>query len=124
MKCLLLFINLIYSLHGNSQDSIYYARTFGHIHLKPYANSSSQTGISCGEKLKKDLKVKLMEKDWEAVEFGAKKGFVYKNHTTNHAPKCLQDDYPVFFQSLELDLTEIFLWGRLSDQFIEFETGR
>ena len=124
MKAAILFIIIFFSLHGNSQDSIYYAKTFGHIHLKPYSNSSSVTGVSCGEKLKKDTKIKVMEQDWEGVEFGAKKGFVYKNHTSFQTPKCLQADYPIFFQSLELDLTEIFLWGRLSDQFIEFETGR
>ena len=107
-----------------TQEYVYFSRIFGHMHLKPYANSTSVTGISCGEKLKKNNDSKSIEQDWEYVEFGTKKGYVYKGHIANTQPDCLQAEFPIFFQALGLDLTEIFLWGRLSDQFIEFETGR
>lgn len=116
------FLAIVIAAHA--QSSWYFNRTFGHIHQKPYSNSMSATGISCGEKLEKNPKEKLAEQEWEAVIFGDKKGFVYKGHLSETSPKCLQADYPIFFQSLELDLTELFLWGRLSDQFIDFETGR
>ncbi len=111
-------------MSSHAENVLYFSRTFGHIHLKPYANSSSVTGVSCGEKLKIDSSLKALEQDWHPVSFGAKKGFVYKGHVSSNEPNCLQAEYPIFFQALELDLTEIFLWGRLNDQFIEFETGR
>jgi hypothetical protein len=120
-----IFIFLIfYSTLTFSQSVGFYNKTFGHIHLKPYSGSASVTNISCGEKLQKDMSAKLIEQDWEAVVFGDKKGYVFKGHLSQIEPPCLQSDYPIFFQALELDLTEIFLWGKLSDHFIEFEAGR
>ncbi len=123
LKSLASFL-IFYSAAVYSQDAGYFNKVFGHINLKPYSGSTSVTGISCGEKLQKDSKTKVMEQDWEAVTFGDKKGYVYKGHLSATMPKCLQSSYPIFFQSLELDLTEIFLWGKLSHHFIEFETGR
>lgn len=119
-----LYCAIVSSASVFSQDAGYYNKTFGHIHIKPYSGSASATGISCGERLQKDLKAKIMEQDWEAVIFGDKKGYVYKEQLSKTEPNCLQSKYPIFFQALELDLTEIFLWGKLNDHFIEFETGK
>lgn len=124
MKKLYIVTHLFFSTLVLSQQAGIYNKTFGHIHLKPYSGSSSVTGISCGETLLLDSSNKSLEVDWKAVKFGDKKGYVYKGHLSSTQPKCLQADYPIFFQALELDLMEVFLWGRLSDHFIEFETGR
>lgn len=68
MKKILYPLILIFSSYGITQNHIYFSKVFGHIHVKPYANSSSVTGISCGEKLKKDISSKSIEQDWVAVE--------------------------------------------------------
>lgn len=101
----------------------YFNQTFGHIHTKPYSSSPSATGLSCGEIVTMNKSNASLEKDWESVSFGDKKGYVYIKHLSNYKPSCLQEDYPAFFQALELDLTEIYLWGKLGDHFIEFESG-
>jgi len=117
-------ISFLFFQTGWSATGIYYSKLFGHIHLKPYSNSSSVTTISCGEMLQINLADKNEAIDWVAVSFADKKGYVSKMHTTSEKPDCLQAKYPIFFQGLELDLTEVYLWGRLSDHIIDFETGK
>lgn len=124
MMQLLLSVAVFFATSGVfAQNTMFYNRIFGHIHAKPYNTSTSVTGISCGEKLEINTKDKKIETEWESVSFGDKKGYIYMNYLSKVRPSCLQADYPAFFQGLELDLTEIYLWGKLGDHFIEFETG-
>lgn len=118
----LMFIFGINCICVNADTKIY-NQTYGHIHTKPFSSSPSATGISCGEKVLIISSDKKIEKDWELVSFGDKKGYVYQKYLSLNKPDCLQEGYPVFFQSLELDLTEIYLWGKLSDHYIDFESG-
>jgi hypothetical protein len=109
-----------------STKIFYYKNTFGHLHIAPYPASSSLTTIACGFPLKIiiDQKDKLyLSKEWFKAEVGGQQGFINRTDISPTKPKCLQDKYSAFFNMLNLDLENLYYWGRLYDQFIEVETN-
>jgi hypothetical protein len=61
--------------------------------------------------------------DWIYIEFGTLKGYIYKGIVQGSVPPCLQDEFPYFFQSLNLDITQIHYWGRLEELKNNFTVG-
>lgn len=96
----------------------YYKNIFGHIHLNPTKDSVSLTTIACGHPLNVTDTFKSSGVDWFIVNIDKKKGYVLKEFVSNQKPLCFQEKYPKFFNSLNLDLTELYYWGRLYDQYV------
>jgi len=103
----------------------YFRPIFGHVHRNPSKYSSSLTTISCGHPVKvykltpkKGRAVTLFNKIWHYVKVGPYEGYIDKKYLASSKPDCFQDRYPKFFDSLELDLTELYYWGRLYDQYV------
>ncbi len=99
----------------------YLNRTFAHLHQSPQPSSLSLTTIACGHPLKVLKTQKENGKEWFYTEVGAHKGYISEDFISSIKPECLQSQYPAFFNSLNLDLAQMYYWGRLNDQFIEVE---
>lgn len=97
---------------------MYFTKTFGHVHQHPLDNSNSLTILQCAHFLEVLDKEKL-DADWAYVKVGEDKGYIRKDFLSDKKPNCWQEKYPRFFQSLNLDLTQMYFWGRLSDHYIE-----
>lgn len=99
----------------------YYKNIMGHIHKNPSDSSSSLTTIQCAQSVKvlEDKEVAL-PKGWLYVSVGDDDGYIREDFLDKKRPDCFQKDHPEFFNALKLDLTDLYYWGRLYDQF-EFE---
>ncbi len=103
---------------------LYFNNTYGHIHELPNKFSPSLTTISCGHPLVyiKDKEDKV-GKLWVHIEASGVKGYVDSKHLVKTRPQCPQRLYPKFWNSLEMDVSELYYWGRLYDQYIEGNTN-
>lgn len=81
------------------------------------------TTIQCSHPVKviESSKVTINEA-WAYVEVADYRGFIRKEFLSAKRPDCFQGRYPNFFDGLNLDLSELYYWGRLYDQYIEVET--
>jgi uncharacterized protein YneF (UPF0154 family) len=97
---------------------LYFKHMMGHIHKNPSINSSSLTTIQCahGVKVIEDEEISV-PKGWMYVLVGDDRGFVQADFLQQQRPVCFQGKFPKFFNSLNLDLTDMYYWGRLYDHF-------
>lgn len=95
----------------------YYRNVFGHLYARPAMNSHVMTIVTCGMPLKVYSSNRKLPNKWHHVIHGKIKGYVYKKFLSDEIPRCLNRKYPKFFDKLNLSDTEIFLWGRLYDQY-------
>ena len=103
----------------------YYKNTFGHLHKNPSRYSQSLSTISCGHPFKVYALVNpdnksersLFEKYFRYVKAGPYEGYIDKRHLSFHKEACFQNQFPVFFENLNLTLTDMYYWGKLYDQY-------
>ncbi len=101
----------------------YMTPLFGHVHQSSVRTSASLTTIQCAHPVKviESSKVSI-SKEWVYVEVADYRGFVLKQYLSETKPECLQGKYPKFFDALNMDLSELYYWGRLYDHYIQGET--
>jgi hypothetical protein len=102
----------------------YYQNMFGLVHQNPSRYSMALTTISCGQPIqmyqltsKQGQSVQLPE-GWMLVKVGAYDGYLPKEHLSRNRISCFQDRYPKFFEGFELELTDLYYWGRLYDHYL------
>ncbi len=118
MKFIILFFFL---LSATAEEVRYFNRIFGHVHLSPHATSSSLTTISCGFPLRIKQEQKTKHKNWIRVIAGDESGYIFHEYLSDQKPDCFQAKYPHFYNALNLDLSDLYYWGRLLDQVITVE---
>jgi hypothetical protein len=103
--------------------TIYFTEFMGHVHKNPSKSSSSVTTIQCAHPLKvlADNDVNIPT-GWVYVRAGDDRGFVASAFLNSKRPECFQDKYPRFFINLNLDLTDMYYWGKLYDQYDQGES--
>jgi hypothetical protein len=127
MWWLLLFPSLLFA-ESNSTDervvgTFYFNPMFGHVHQSALRTSASLTTIQCSHPVKVIESSKVsVSKEWAYVQVADHRGFIRKEFLTVKRPECFQGKYPRFFDAFNLDLSELYYWGRLNDQFIQGET--
>lgn len=130
MKWMLLFLLLSSSTFAQTVATdekvvglFYFKPILGHVHQSPDKNSASMTTIQCSHPVKviESSKV-VINNSWSYVEVADYRGFIRKDFLAEKRPDCFQGRYPHFFDGLNLDLSELYYWGRLYDQYIEVET--
>jgi hypothetical protein len=101
----------------------YMTPLFGHVHQSSVRTSASLTTIQCAHPVKviESSKVSI-SKEWAYVEVADYRGFVMKQYLSEKRPDCIQGKYPKFFDALNMDLSELYYWGRLYDHYIQGET--
>lgn len=120
MKLVILFTFLI-SFNGYSSSRMYFNKFLGIVHKEMSVDSSSLTVVQCSHSVK-ILPMKKLIPGWTYVQVGEDKGFVEAKHLSAKRPACLQMKYPKFYQNLDLDVTEMYYWGRLYDQYFTGES--
>ena len=128
MFLILLLFNLSSFAETTSTDEkvvgvFYMTPLFGHIHQSSVRTSASLTTVQCAHPVKviESSKVSI-SKEWAYVEVADYRGFVMKQYLSEKRPDCIQGKYPKFFDALNMDLSELYYWGRLYDHYIQGET--
>jgi hypothetical protein len=101
----------------------YFRPLFGHVHQSMSRTSPSLTTIQCSHPVKviESSKVSVAP-DWAYVEVADYRGFILKQFLETKRTECFQGKYPKFFDALNLDLAELYYWGRLNDHYVQGET--
>lgn len=103
--------------------TFYFRPMFGHVHQSSVRTSASLTTIQCSHPVKVIESSKVVAgAEWAYVEVADYKGFILKEFLAEKRPECFQGRYPKFFESFNLDLADLYYWGRLNDQYIQGET--
>ncbi|MDH4469012.1 MAG: hypothetical protein QE271_13215 [Bacteriovoracaceae bacterium] len=120
----IIFVSSLKLTIAEEFDVRYFAHTFGHVHKTPFAYADSKTTIQCGQAIKVFSKSPSPVKDWSYVKVGEELGHIQTSYLLKEKPNfCFQQKYPIFFQSLNLDLSDLYYWGRIYDHAIEFTSG-
>lgn len=103
---------------------VYYLKNiFGHVHQNPSRLSASLTTISCNHPVKVYKKSEKEELDfedgWVDAIVGPYEGFIEGRFLSAKQVQCFQDRYMKFFDSFSLELSELYHWGKLYDQYID-----
>ena len=96
----------------------YFSEIFGHIHQFPSVYSSSLTTISCNHPMKV-YKTKISKPGWRLVKTVGLQGYVRSEYLGAKQFKCFQSQYPNFLDAMDLSVTDMYYWGRLSDLYIK-----
>lgn len=110
-----------FSFGQNIVSRMYFNEFMGHVHKTPDNDSSSLTAVQCGFKVKV-LKSKLADNIWSYVQVGEDKGFIENSRLSDQRPSCFQGKYQDYYNSLNLDLTDLYYLGKLSEQFVSRES--
>jgi len=103
----------------------YLVAPYAHIHQNPNRFSAALTTISCAHPLrmmaivpsKGASAVELFNKEWRFVKAGPYEGYIRADFLAQTKPECFQDKYSKFFESLDLEVADMYYWGRLYDLY-------
>jgi hypothetical protein len=96
---------------------------FAHVHESSSKTSASRTTIQCSHPVKVIESSKVSaSSEWAYVQVADYRGFILKEYLASKRPECFQGKYPKFFDALNLDLSELYYWGRLYDHFYQGES--
>lgn len=96
----------------------YFKNFLGHVHKSMSKDSTSLTIVQCSHSVK-ILEQKNIMADWSYVQVGEDKGYIQNEFLTAKKPDCFQEKYPKFYNSVELDITEMYYWGKLYDYYFQ-----
>ncbi len=126
-----LFLLFLFSLSSHAEDNklkllkiSYLKNMFGHIHQNASASSTSLTTLSCGHPIKiyevtdrRGKKFSIFGGRFVYASAGNYYGYIQTDFLVDKKPKCFQAKYPKFFDALNLEITDLFYWGKLYDQY-------
>ncbi len=123
MSKLILTLLLLSSFQGLALEkvvgSLYFKNFLGHLHKNPSRGSSSLTTIQCAYPVKVlDDSERSAPAGWVYAKVGDDRGFIQSEFLDAKRPECFQEKYPNFYLNLNLDLTDMYYWGRLNDQYL------
>ena len=128
MFLILLLSSLLSFAETTSTDEkvvgiFYMTPMFGHVHQSSVRTSASLTTIQCAHPVKviESSKVSVAP-EWAYVQVADYRGFIMKQFLSEKKPDCFQGKYPKFFDSFNMDLSELYYWGRLYDHYVQGET--
>lgn len=128
MFLILLLSSLLSFAETTSTDEkvvgvFYMTPMFGHVHQSSVRTSASLTTIQCAHPVKVIESSKVsVSAEWAYVQVAEYRGFIMKQFLSEKKPECFQGKYPKFFDSFNMDLSELYYWGRLYDHYVQGET--
>ena len=123
LKLILLSLTLLFALEGHTLEKVvgklYFSEFLGHLHKNPSRSSSSLTTIQCAYPVKVLAgSERALPPGWIHAKVGDDIGFIQSTFLSDKRPDCFQEEYPKFYLNLNLDLTDMYYWGRLNDQYL------
>ncbi len=118
MKLIILFVCILNASENKYIGTFFVKEIFVHLHQGPSKSTTSLTTLSCGQSLRIWEK-KSDPKGWFYTKVGVYKGHVHVSHLSLKKEKCFQEKYEKFFNSLNLDLSDMYYFGRLYDRYIQ-----
>lgn len=117
-KVMILFLIVSFSaLSKQKVLGVYYIKNFfGHVHDRQSAYAASLTTLGCGHPVKAYSK-RNIKPSWLYIKTAGVKGYIQRDFVSNRKPDCFQSNYPKFFNSLDLSLSEMYYWGKLYDMY-------
>lgn len=105
----------------------YFKEMMGNVHQNPSRYSQVLTTISCNYPVKvmkevsKDGKEFILfgEDKWNLVTVGPYEGYVMTDYLSDKKNDCFEEQYPKFFDGLNLDINDLYYWARLYDQYVQ-----
>lgn len=105
----------------------YFNQIMGNVHQNASRFSQVLTTISCNHPVKimketsKDGKEFILygDNNWNSVTVGPYEGFIMSAYLSDKKNECFEEEYPKFFDGLELDLNDLYYWARLYDQYTQ-----
>ena len=127
MWWLLLLPSLVLAETTSTDEKVvgtfYFRPMFGQVHESSSKTSASLTTIQCSHPIKVLESSKVtVSPEWSYVQVAEHKGFILKQFLVEKRPECFQGKYPKFFDAFNLDLSELYYWGRLYDHYVQGET--
>ncbi len=103
----------------------YFKELMGNVHQNSSRYSQTLTTISCNHPVKilrtvSDDREQIFygNGEWVQVQVGPFVGFLLKDLLAEKKVECFQDQYPKFFEEMQLGITDLYYLGRLNDQYI------
>lgn len=104
---------------------MYVKNLFSLVHRNPSTHSNSLTTIECGHPVKtykmvskrNTTRVKF-NREWRLVKVGSYEGYINGVQLSSRKVECFQDKFPKFFDSLDIEINDMFYWGKLHDQYV------
>lgn len=122
MRLILLISIFTISLNSDGKDKVlgrlYFNSFFGHVHKNPSNDSTSLTIVQCMHSVKV-LEKKNVLQGWTYVQVGEDKGYVASKFLSERRPNCMQEKYPHFYKEMNLDISDMYFWGRLNDHYLQ-----
>ena len=106
----------------DSLEGVFYVSSlYGHIYQLPSIHSMALTTVACGHPVKVySMKEKNRDKrDWRKVKTVGLQGYMELKSLKTQKIICLQNQYPKFFNSLDLTASEMYYLGRLPSLYVE-----
>lgn len=103
---------------------MYVNKIFAQVHKNPSRHSIYLTTTECGHPVKvyklvsKNRTRVSFNRTWKIVKVGAYDGYIDGEYLSSKKVDCFQDKYPKFFDSLNLEISDMFYWGKLYDQYV------
>ena len=102
---------------------MYFNEFMGHLHKSPLKTSNSLTTIQCSQSVKiLEEKGKFNSGEWFYASVGEDKGYIHSQFLQTSRPNCFQEEYLRFYQKLNLDITDMYYFGRLQDHYLKATT--
>ena len=108
-------------------DRVMYVNSmYAQVHKNPSKYSSYLTTTECGHPVKVYKKVStkgggtrvVFNRNWKLVKVGSYQGYMSLTQLSKRKPSCFQDQYPKFFDSISIEINEMFYWGKLKEQYV------
>lgn len=104
---------------------MYFNETMGNVHQNASRYSQTLTSVSCNHPIKvlriqsaATEQVFYGNGEWVQVQAGPYEGFLLKDLLSDSKVECFQDQYPKFFEEMNMSITDLYYLGRLNDQYL------
>lgn len=105
----------------------YFNQMMGNVHQNASRFSQVMTTISCNHPVKVMKETSADGKEfvfygdnnWNLVTVGPYDGFIMSAYLSDKKNECFEEEYSKFFDGLELEITDLYYWARLYDQYTQ-----
>ncbi len=111
---LLFIFSLLNICIASASSQMYVNKNFIHLHKNESINSIVLLTLACGQK----VKIVKEKNDWLYVTSGSYKGYALKRNFSDQKLLCFSHTHSKLYNKIDLNMQEVYKFGRLEDLFI------